>query len=244
MTPASPTPLTNEDLARVLGASDLRPRERTAECPDEQSIAAYVDGGVGPTERETLEAHLADCAACLALVGLLARDEELEGEARIPEPALARASDIARRAVPAPSRHVPRWAAAAAVLAVIPVLLQLYRAADRSPAAGEDSAPRVTRSAPPASHGLQVLRPVAGSVVEPSELTIRWSAVPGSAYYDVRIVTDSGAPVVEQRVTGTEWRPDENLKLRPGAEYYVRVDAYPAHGKSIGSVHVPFAVRE
>jgi anti-sigma factor RsiW len=225
-----------------MRASDRRPRAPA--CPDEQQIAAYVDGSIRPSERETLEAHLADCAACLELVGFLEREVEASGEAGVPEKALARVQAFARPAPPAPLRHVPRWAAAAAVLAVIPVLVHLSRSTDESPAAGQESPPRVTRNAPPASGGVQVLVPAAGAVIGPRELAIRWSAVPGSAYYDVRIVTDSGAPVVEQRVIGTEWRPGASVTLQPGVEYYVRVDAYPAEGKSVGSVHVPFAVRD
>jgi hypothetical protein len=234
-TPAS------DELARLLRASDGRSRERTPGCPDEQLIAAYFDELLGPPERQKMEAHLADCAHCLALVGLLGRHDD-DGEAAVPDTAQARARKLARPG--APARHAPRWAAAAAALLAIPVLLHLSRSTDESPAFGSDAGTRGTRNLPPIAHDLQVLRPIAGSVVAPNDLSVRWSPVLGSAYYDVRIVNDTGLPVVEQRVTGTEWRPDAGLRLQPGVEYYVRVDAYPADGKSVGSVHVPFTVRE
>ena len=40
-------------------------------------------------------------------------------------------------------------------------------------------------------------------------------------------VTDAGDVVIQQRVTGTTWRPPTQLDLQPGAEYFVHVDAYP-----------------
>lgn len=236
--------LSDEDLERVLRAADLRPRERGPDCPDELHIAAYLDGRVSPAEREAVEVHLADCAHCLALVGLLGREDGPNEAPTVPETTLARARKLARPTRTAPVRHAPRWAAAAVALVAVPLLLHLSRPTDESSELGRESAPRVTRNLPPAPNDLQVLRPAAGSVVDPRDVSIRWSPVAGSAYYDVRIVTEAGAPVVEQRVTGTEWRPDSSLRLEPGSEYYVRVDAYPADGKSVGSVHVPFKVRE
>jgi hypothetical protein len=243
VTPENRSSPASDELARLLRAGDDRSRERSPGCPDEQLIAAYFDELLSPRERESMEAHLADCAHCLALVGLLGRQDD-DGEAAVPDTAQVRARRLARPAGPAPARHAPRWAVAAAALLAIPVLLHLSRSTDESPAFGSDPGTRGTRNLPPIAHDLQVLRPLAGSVVAPNDLSVRWSPVPGSAYYDVRIVNDTGLPVVEQRVTGTEWHPDAGLRLQPGVEYYVRVDAYPADGKSVGSAHVPFTVRE
>lgn len=100
--------LTGDILARLLRSADSRPRELTPNCQDEQLIAAYVDGRVSPRERETVEAHLADCARCLALVGLLARKEGLDHAAPVPETTLARVRRLAQTAAPAPVRHAPR----------------------------------------------------------------------------------------------------------------------------------------
>ena len=243
MTSESQSNPVSDELARLLRAGDGRSRERSPGCPDEQLIAAYFDELLSPRERESMEAHLADCAHCLALVGLLGREDD-DGEVVVPETAQARARKLVRPGAPASARHAPRWAAAAAALLAIPVLLHLSRSTDESPASGSDPGSRDTRNLSPAAHDLQVLQPLAGSIVAPNDLSVRWSPVQGSAYYDIRIVTDTGLPVVEQRVRGTEWRPDAGLRLQPGAEYYVRVDAYPADGKSVGSVHVPFTVRE
>jgi hypothetical protein len=91
---------------------------------------------------------------------------------------------------------------------------------------------------------LQVLSPGAGAVVDARRLSFRWTEVAGTPYYDVRIVTDAGDVVVRQRVSGTAWEPAAQLNLRPGAEYFVHIDAYPSGDKAVGSDHVPFRVSD
>jgi hypothetical protein len=91
---------------------------------------------------------------------------------------------------------------------------------------------------------LHVLAPGSGAIVDEQLLAFRWSEVPGSRYYDVRIVTDTGDLVVEQRVAGTEWQPTHSLHLHPGAEYFVHIEAHPSESKTISSDHVPFLVSD
>ena len=69
--------MTPEDLPSLLSASLAEPSGRGAQCPDEHQIAAYVDGTVATATGGELEAHLADCDYCLALVGLLSREREI-----------------------------------------------------------------------------------------------------------------------------------------------------------------------
>jgi hypothetical protein len=68
--------------------------------------------------------------------------------------------------------------------------------------------------------------------------------VAGSPFYDVRIVTDAGDVVIQQRVTGTAWKLPAQLDLQSGAEYFVHVDAYPSGDKAVSSDHVPFRVAD
>jgi hypothetical protein len=80
--------------------------------------------------------------------------------------------------------------------------------------------------------------------VDPEDLSFRWSEVAGTPYYDVRIVTDAGDVVVQERVAGTNWQPQARLDLQPGAEYFVLVDAYPEGDKAVSSHHVPFRIAD
>jgi hypothetical protein len=89
-----------------------------------------------------------------------------------------------------------------------------------------------------------VLSPAPGESVAADELQFHWTEIPGSRYYEVHIVTDSGERVSDQRVSETEWRPHPKLPLRPGAEYFVRIDAYPSESRSVSSAHVPFSIAD
>jgi hypothetical protein len=91
---------------------------------------------------------------------------------------------------------------------------------------------------------MQLLSPGAGAVVNARELAFRWSDVPGTPFYELRIVTDAGDVVIRQQVTGTSWRPPAQLRLQPGAEYFVHVDAYPAGDKTVSTDHVPFRISD
>ena len=210
-------------LTSLLAQRAPRHPARSPDCPDELNIAGFVDGGLDVAARQQMERHLADCAHCLDLVGLLSR-------ARAP---------VSRGPLRA-WRFAPQWAAAAAILLAVPLLVQIGRNLDRGVEGQGRPAPSATRTIAPAAGELQVLVPGAGSAVYVRRTPFRWTAVPGSPYYDVRIVTDDGAVVARERVNGTTWQPPAQLSLQPGAEYFVHVDAYPSGDKAVSSEHVPF----
>ena len=141
-------------------------------------------------------------------------------------------------------RLAPQWAAAAALVLAVPLLLQVGRNLDRGTEGQGRPDPPATRTLASTAAGLQVLSPGAGTAVDPRRLSFRWTEVSGTPYYDVRIVTDAGDVVIRQRVTGTTWRPPAQLDLQPGAEYFVHVDAYPSGDKAVSSDHVPFRVSD
>jgi hypothetical protein len=235
-----------QKLTSLLRATAATARDRTPACPDEGRLAAYVDGALGPTDAEQLELHLADCEACVALVGFLGRDRTPDVVEPVPDTDLARARQLVTRAPSRWSRLAPpHWAAAAMVLISIAVVTQ-YSRFSRSGDVGLDAVPveRTTRSASPGKPTLEVLAPGAGATVDAKQLDFRWSAVPGSRYYDVRIVSESGDLLVEQRVAGTEWQPPGQLHLSPGTEYYVLIEAHPSESKTISSDHVQFLVSD
>jgi hypothetical protein len=71
-------------VRRLLRQAVRRPLDAGAPgaCVDAETIAAWVDGGLPGTEREVVEAHVADCALCQALVGAMARSEPAVRPAR------------------------------------------------------------------------------------------------------------------------------------------------------------------
>jgi anti-sigma factor RsiW len=221
----------------------MRP-ERSPACPDESWIAGYVDGGLEAAFREELERHLADCGHCLALVGLLSRERHASATEPVSAQVLAQARAREPQAPERRWRPAPQWAAAAAVVLAVPLLVQIGRNQDRGAEGQGSPAPVATRAAAPEVDALQVLAPRAGTEVEAKHAQFRWTAVAGSPYYDVRIVTDDGAVVVRQRVDGTAWQLPDQLQLQPGAEYFVHVDAYPSGDKAMSSDHVPFRVSD
>lgn len=233
-----------EHLTSLLAvAAEGEPTQASA-CPDEHHIAGYVDGGLDEVARQQVELHLADCGHCLGLVGLLCR----ERDAGVIEPVPAGvAAQAPARVTDRPQRRwrlAPQWAAAAALVLAVPLLLLVDRNLDRDAEGQGRPDPPATRTFASPVAGLQVLSPGAGTAVDTRRLSFRWTEVSGTPYYDVRIVTDAGDVVIRQRVTGTTWRPPAELDLQPGAEYFVHVDAYPSGDKAVSSDHVPFRVSD
>jgi hypothetical protein len=104
--------------------------------------------------------------------------------------------------------------------------------------------PRQSRNLNSTLGAPQVLAPANGAAIDLGSLVFQWSEVPDSLYYDVRVVTDEGDLIWQERVEDTELALPEHLQLKTGSEYFVRVDAYLAAAKSISSRHVPFTVTE
>ena len=233
--------MTAERLANRLAACRDEGDGVTAGCPDEHVIAGYVDGTLDPAAAAAFGRHLADCSNCLGLVALLSREREAGGSI----PAVRDAAGPAEN--PTVERRnswqgVQKWAVAATLVLAVPVLFQLARPPDRRTDAQEGTPSATTRMVTPAACGLQVLSPRPGSQVDPARLAFSWTEVPGSPYYDLRVVTDDGDIVAEQRVGGTTWQPPAALRLEPGKEYFVLVEAYPSGDKPVSSHHVPFRV--
>jgi hypothetical protein len=233
--------MTPDALSSLLRASQTDATEPGPACPDEHSVAAYVDGTLTDDDRDSFELHLADCSHCLALVGLLSREYTVAATDPVPELAIARARTLAQPAARRGRSFAPQWASAAVVVLAAAALVRFAVLPQSADTEWRPDAPttRTTKSA-----GLSLLSPAPGSTVGRNQLAVRWTPVPGAHYYEVRVVTDAGDVVTDEQVTGTEWRPGNQAALQPGPEYFVHVDAYVSEGKSIGSEHVSFHVSE
>ena len=91
-------------------------------CPDEVRLAAYFEHRLSPEEEAQIEAHLADCGACLAQIEFLLRQPYAAGSPVAPR-VMSRARDLVvgrPRGFRAP---VLRWGAVAAAAACFMLVL-------------------------------------------------------------------------------------------------------------------------
>lgn len=115
-------------LKRLLRGEGAEAGVPGRNCPDEALLSAYVEHGMSGEKLVKVEAHLADCEACLGQVAFLAR-QPAEPATSIAPGAVARARDLVALP-PSPWRPlVLRWGTALAgvaciVLVVVAVLRQ------------------------------------------------------------------------------------------------------------------------
>jgi len=228
----------------TLQAAELT--ERTPFCPEDQQIAEYFEGELPESERDCVERHLADCRFCLARLGMLQRLAQNPTSPRIPEDVLAIAKSMRQATVSRP-RWVPVWAAAAVLVVAVGILWQLFPGRG----IGQIELPRIhmtepssdlreTRSLDAGAMGPRFLSPDEGPGITSNTDVLRWTAVPNSLYYEVRIISDTGDLLWRERVEGTEWRLPAGLALTPGSEYFMRVDAYLTDAKTLQSDYLLF----
>lgn len=233
-----------DHLTSLIAAGAADDPRRSPACPDEHEIAGYVEGALDEAAREQVELHLAGCGCCLTLVGLLCRERDAGVIAPVPVEVVAQARALVTKGPQRRWRLAPQWAAAAALVLAVPVLLQLGRNLENGAEGQGRPDPPATRTLASTTAGLQVLSPAAGTAVDARRLSFRWTEIAGTPFYDIRIVTDAGDVVIQQRVAGTTWRLPAQLNLQPGAEYFVHIDAYPSGDKAVSSDHVPFRVSD
>lgn len=200
--------------------------ERQPDCADDYRLASYVDSCLSERDHGRFEQHLADCAWCIERVGIIGRAREAETTAAV------------LKSVRTRWRTAPRWAVAAMVVLAIGIVSQL-----NSPyQATQTSQVRETRNINPGALGPSFLSPREGMTIIPDAGVFNWTAVPDSLYYQVRIVSDEGDLVWQERVNDTQWLLPTDLSLTPGAEYFIRVNAYLAEAKTLNSDYLLFRI--
>lgn len=154
-------------------------------CPDEAVIAAFVEQRVRDEERARIEAHLADCDACLGMVAFLARGPQELGAAA--PGAVARARDLVQPASSGWRRLSLRWVAAAAGVACVALaavlVLRSPSTPQAPPSAPVQDGPAVVPPAPAASLAPQAASPgpPAGATTPPAVPSERARTVRKSA---------------------------------------------------------------
>jgi hypothetical protein len=212
--------------------------ERQPDCPDDYQLASYMEGGLSERDHIQFEAHLADCTFCIERVGALGRAGEAPSVDAIPDAQ----HDHSHRTPK--SRRASRWATAALVVLAVGFIAnrQVPDRVSSIPGTPQDQGVTTERFIEQASPFPEILSPLEGGLVDPRSFVFRWKEVPGSLFYDIRIVSDDGAQIARQRVWDTQWSLPPETQLRSGDEYFVRVDAYISEGKSISSEHTVFKV--
>ena len=203
-------------------------RERTQFCPSDSGIAAFVDGDLNSTSRALIERHLPDCPACVSRIGLLTRLMR-EDETNFTSEESAPVRNWRKSA--------PQWAVAATVVLAIAGLAW-------SPTIEQSDDYATVRNVSSALTPPEILAPSSGVLGERDGFVIRWTEVPGSLYYEVRVVTDVGDLLSEARVENAQWTVGRELGLEPGREYFIRVDAFLSDSQTIRSEHMPFRLKD
>jgi hypothetical protein len=230
------TAMDEKELTRRLRAWEPARDHAGWRCPDEARLAAYVEHRLPVTDQARIEAHLADCAACLGQVAFLIR-QPAGAVSSVDPQVLSRARDLVPPVRSFWAVPLMRWdtvtaAAACVVLAVGLFRLQAPQAPlvePRAPAAPATVAPaRSLRAEIPApsaavrqpaprpapavrnsvgtAMAFHLLFPAENATLSPLDLKLQWNAVPGAAYYEAQVMTDEGNVAWSARTATTSVR--------------------------------------
>ena len=263
-----------KELTRLL-RSNIDATKRGWRCPDDNQLAAYVNRQVALPGRRKLEAHFANCKACLETLAFVAQAFDESPVESVPAHLLARARSLADDKRPV----VWRWAFAAATACalIIAALIVWNSRANRSAVPPEDLVaqqkqperaseplpvtatptrpentsqapkPKPTESRAPNVRGqgdpltLTVIFPRNGSIIRGAQQTIRWKPVADVSFYEIKIVTEDGSPVVNERSNTTEFQLN-TARLQVGGKYHVTVVAHLSGDRTARSEMVSFRV--
>jgi hypothetical protein len=247
-----------DTIAALLGRLPAERRDRSWGCLSEADLAAYADGRLGEQAKRRVEDHLAECEYCLEQIGFLLRPQEGPASQPVPPQLQAQALELGRRK--GVTRPAHRWGAVAAAAAAAAVVLMLRTPSPQAPAVSSSPTVVPTSQAPtpapaPAVREGVRSRPVGPVRPEPvlprpdsrvsrASLEFRWTPVPQSLFYDVRVATAAGDLLWEGRVTATSLRPPVDLPLEGGQKYFVWVRAHLPDGKTVQSRALAFSVKD
>ena len=159
-------------------------------------IAAYLDGGLSPEEREDLERHLFVCSEC--------RND------------LAEASDLT-------GRDRSRWFVRAAPIAAAAAALILLWVGASEMLQRPGGEP--TLRGPATGTELDIVSPLDGSATDPDSLVFRWRAAGAEAHYVFTLTDTIGDVVFTNGLADTTLVLPRSVGLEPGVPYFWFVDA-------------------
>ncbi len=206
-----------DSLRQALRAA-ATPGTRTADCLDDDTVAALAEGTLDAARRQAVMPHLSRCPRCRAAVASVAR-------------ALAN-SGIARQvaAIDGIRRH--RVYRIALPLAAAAALLLVFAWPRGRETGGHRGQPSVT-STP---------NPIAPVGVVASRSPLQWTAVPSVDRYRVTLSDSSGRVLFETQVTDTVMSLPDSIVLIPGRSYLWLVEARTGFDRWSTSRLVEFSI--
>jgi hypothetical protein len=235
-------------LTELLRLKSAEVSGKTPFCPDSEFIAKYFAGKLDGKSRVSLKSHLVDCRFCQAQIGNLGRLGDKKDYDVVPGSVLADAKRLVRPQSKLPLKYAGILSAAVVVLAVTVGLVQGPKSNPNSAVVVvEFVSPQPTsqlRSIDRSASIPMVISPADGENIKPGTLEVRWTEVLGSLHYDIQVVNAEGFILWRERVEGTSWTPPPSELLKPGMDYFVRVEAYLADANNVSSEHILFTVGE
>ena len=258
------TGVEDQYLARLLHTPAVGTTRRGWRCPHATKIAAFVEGRLDGRAMKRIETHVAGCNFCLGQVAFLARIQQNSMPTEVPEKLFNQALKLGSRTRDSAGGPAWRWGFATAASAVLVLAFAVFlhepsrptvssqppRAPAVEPLQSRPSQPTVPS---PDSSGVrsrqsrallpELVYPREGVILAPRDVEFRWRQMPGSLFYEIRVMTFNGDVIWEERSEETHARLPESVRLSPGGNYFVSVRAYLSRGKTARSLTVGFKVR-
>ena len=111
-----------------------------------------------------------------------------------------------------------------------------------NPKATEPVAPTIRRGAQDLLPA--VVFPRNDATLRRDELDFRWQPLADVVFYDIRVVTAEGDLIFESKTEDTHLRIADDIRLQPGAKYFVSVRAHLREGKTVKSHIVSFRISQ
>jgi len=248
-----------DDFPAMRSESSEDPPTRGLTCPDDLTIAAYVDNALSETRKARVELHLSKCERCRVIVTDVVK---LQREIELPVPPFEFARIPVQPAPPVSAGFRWIWAPAAAValMVLITVTIGLLREPQKLlvMAPPPPSAPMIAKAEPltslnrPTPEILRkrqlsealpvILLPRRDGAVVRGHLEFSWTPVSRSRYYEIRVVTSDGDLLWEGQTEKSVLHLPSEVVLKRGS-YFVWVTAYLADGRVAKSSPVRFVVK-
>jgi Putative zinc-finger len=255
--------ITEKDLPTVLFERnpDRHPLKSRWLCPDDHTVASYIDGRLSRYKRWWIEFHLARCPACRLVVADVVRTERETAVQSVPVALVSRAAELSRRRsfswrvtwIPAATLGVVALAMAMGFV----FLRQRQRLLVIAPSS--PTAPLIAKSDPPRVANKPVVQverssrnpelvpilisPRPNIPVTAKRLHLTWKAVPQANNYLVRLVGAEGDMAWEGQSEKSVLQLPSDLMLKDG-NYYVLITAYLPDGRVAKSPPARLVVKQ